>query len=162
MNQKWLPDCTGVPAPTTLSITSIVSDMLLDNNFLPHVTVTNTGDRSGEVVVLGFVTSSHPRFPRQKLFDFQRVGPLAPGESVLASLQLQRGSEAETLAVMDDDGHAWLEPAQFTVSMGDVVAPAVFGFTVTVGRYHPSHPHTCASVRAQDASRAGVHAARLT
>lgn len=117
--------------------------MLLANSF-PDVTVTNTGDLSGEVVVLGFVTSSHPRFPRQKLFDFQRVGPLAPGESVAASLQLPRGSEAETLAVMDDHGQAWLEPAQFTVSMGDVVAPAVFDFILTVGGTCTMHARTCA------------------
>ena len=91
---------------TTHSITSILSNRLGDGNFIPHtVTVTNSGSRSGEAVVLGFVSSSHPLFPRQKLFGFQRVGPLAPGTSVTASLRLQYGA-AEALAVIDDDGRA--------------------------------------------------------
>ena len=105
---------------TITSVTSVLSDTFGDSDFIPHVTVTNTGDRAGEVVVLGFLTSSHAQFPRQKLFDFQRVGPLDPGQSVTASLQLQRGHEAEILAVIDDNGHAWLEPAEFTVRMAKV------------------------------------------
>ena len=116
----------------TTSIKSVMSDKFGDSDFIPHVNVTNTGDCAGEVVVLGFLTSSHPQFPRQKLFDFPRVGPLDPGQSVTASLQLPRGHEAEELAVIDDNGHAWLAPAEVTVRMGDVVTPAVFGFTITV------------------------------
>lgn len=124
---------TGTSQRTmTTSIASIISGGFRDSDLIPQVSVTNTGACAGEVVLLGFLTSSHPQFPRQKLFDFQRVGPLDPGQSVTATLQLQRGHEAEVLAVVDDDGHAWLEPANFTVTMGDLNQPAVLGFTITV------------------------------
>ena len=43
-------------------------------------TVKNTGSVAGDAVVLGFVNSTEPQFPRQKLFDFERVS-LQPGES---------------------------------------------------------------------------------
>ena len=43
-------------------------------------TVTNTGKRAGDAVVLGFVNSTDPQYPRQKLFDFERVS-LNPGET---------------------------------------------------------------------------------
>ena len=91
--------------------------------WVPRVRVANTGARQGEVVVLGFVQSSHREFARQKLFDFQRI-TLAPAES--ATLQLR--AAPDTLAVVDSEGRAWLRPAQITVRIGDVLAPATASF----------------------------------
>ena len=85
-------------------------------------TVKNTGNRSGDAVVLGFVNSTAAAFPRQRLFDFERV-TLAPGAEVTVSLN----ATAEDLSVVDERGRRWLPPAQFVLRVGDVVAPVSLG-----------------------------------
>eukprot|EP00658_Telonema_sp_P-2_P038278 TRINITY_DN27498_c0_g1_i1.p1 TRINITY_DN27498_c0_g1~~TRINITY_DN27498_c0_g1_i1.p1 ORF type:complete len:236 (+),score=58.69 TRINITY_DN27498_c0_g1_i1:43-750(+) len=85
--------------------------------------VTNTGPVAGDAVVLGFVTSSDPNFPRQKLFDFERVS-LQPGQSKAVLLTVL----AEHLSVVDEQGQRWLRPARFNVRVGDVIAPAERSF----------------------------------
>ena len=35
--------------------------------------IKNTGAVKGDAVVMGFLNSTEPDFPRQKLFDFERV-----------------------------------------------------------------------------------------
>jgi beta-glucosidase len=89
--------------------------------------VTNTGDVTGDAVVLGFVSnSSDPLFPRQKLFDFARV-TLSPGESRTVTLHVT----AQHLSVVDDNGARWVRPAVYSVRVGDVVAPATLSLRVT-------------------------------
>jgi len=82
-------------------------------------TVKNTGSRTGDAVVLGFVNSTGSAFPRQRLFDFERV-TLAPGSQTTVQLK----ADAEDFSVVDADGRRWLRAARFTLRAGDVVAPA--------------------------------------
>lgn len=91
-------------------------------------TVRNTGAAAGDAVVLGFANSSDPQFPRQKLFDFDRVR-LAPGEATTVRLAAPAGA----FSVVDDAGARWLRPARVAVRVGDVVAPAVRAFELTGG-----------------------------
>jgi len=82
-------------------------------------TVRNTGMVPGDAVVLGFANSTDPQFPRQKLFDFDRV-TLRPGEEKTVLLTVT----AEGLSVVDEGGRRWLRPAVVTIRIGDVIAPA--------------------------------------
>ena len=100
---------------------SIAADALAAAGAVDYeVTVTNTGARAGDCVVLGFVSGTPPGFPRQKLFDFARVH-LAPGASTTVLLS----SPAEALAVVDERGRRVLVPGAFEVRVGDLAAPAV-------------------------------------
>ncbi len=83
--------------------------------------VTNTGQRTGDAVVLGFANSTDPNYPLQKLFDFARV-TLAPGETKSVLLTIS----ADHLSTVDERGRRWLRPASFTLRMGDVVSPISF------------------------------------
>jgi hypothetical protein len=94
-------------------------------NIQYECTVQNIGKVAGAAVVLGFVNSSDPQFPRQKLFDFERVF-LRPGESATVLLTVN----ADHLTVVDDEGRRWLRPASFGVRVGDVVAPATHAFAL--------------------------------
>eukprot|EP00656_Telonema_subtile_P009230 TRINITY_DN14333_c0_g2_i1.p1 TRINITY_DN14333_c0_g2~~TRINITY_DN14333_c0_g2_i1.p1 ORF type:complete len:947 (-),score=234.31 TRINITY_DN14333_c0_g2_i1:226-3066(-) len=87
--------------------------------------VTNTGTVPGDAVVLGFVNSTDPDFPRQRLFDFDRVS-LAPGEAKTVMLTIT----AEHMSVVDVQGRRWLQESSFTVRVGDVIQPAVHTFRV--------------------------------
>ena len=88
--------------------------------------VTNTGPVTGDAVVLGFVNSTDPQFPRQKLFDFTRI-TLTPGASKTVMLSLN----ADHLSVVGEDGQVSLRPAKFSVRVGDVIAPATHSFEVS-------------------------------
>ena len=81
-------------------------------------TVKNTGSVAGDAVVLGFVNSTDPQFPREKLFDFERVS-LQPGESKTVLLTVT----SDALSVVEEDGRRWLRSAGFTVAAGDREAP---------------------------------------
>ena len=81
--------------------------------------VHNTGAVSGDAVVMGFVTSSDTQFPRQRLFDFQRVR-LAPDASVTVMLT----ASPDMLSVVDEQGRRWLREGRFEFRVGDVVRPA--------------------------------------
>lgn len=89
-------------------------------------TVKNTGTVAGDAVVLGFANSTDPQFPREKLFDFERV-TLAPGESKTVLLTVT----SEDLSVVEEDGRRWLRSADFMVAVGDREAPATHAFGVT-------------------------------
>ena len=97
------------------------------------VTVTNTGNVTGDVSVLGFIqstlsssaTSSHIRSsissfassfspPLAQLFDYQRVHSLAPGASASLVLVLS----VNGLTQVDRDGDRWLVQATHTVWIG--------------------------------------------
>ena len=110
------------PHQGSLSAASLVD---APSTWIPRVQVTNTGSRASGVVVLGFVNSSQPDFPQQKLFDYQRM-ELTPGEAT----EVQLNAQANTLAVVDEAGESWLTQAQFTVRIGDLLAPATAEFAV--------------------------------
>eukprot|EP01051_Picozoa_sp_SAG22_P007744 SAG22_NODE_555_length_9124_cov_114.706593_7_plen_792_part_00 len=82
-------------------------------------TVTNTGCREGDAVVLGFIASSQPGSPVRRLFDFARV-KMAAGESQTIVLLAQ----ADSFALGDDDGLLSLRAGEYHVEVGDTVAPA--------------------------------------
>ena len=89
-------------------------------------TVKNTGTVAGDAVVLGFANSTDPQFPREKLFDFERIA-LGPGESMTVLLTVT----AEALSVVEEDGRRWLRASSFMVLIGDKLTPAVHTFEVT-------------------------------
>ena len=89
-------------------------------------TVKNTGPVSGDAVVLGFVNSTDPQFPRQRLFGFERV-TLMVGESKTVLLTV----DAKHLGIVDSKGRRWLNTGSFTVAVGDVIAPTSHTFMVT-------------------------------
>ncbi|MCL3795543.1 MULTISPECIES: glycoside hydrolase family 3 C-terminal domain-containing protein, partial [unclassified Actinomyces] len=93
------------------------------------VTVTNTGGRDGEDIILLFtrdvVATLAPAVRR--LAGFQRVG-LAAGESVDVSFRLTR----RDLALWDDDGEGWrVEPGDFEIRLGPDPDAAALTLTVT-------------------------------
>ena len=51
---------------------------------------------------------------------------LTPGEAT----EVQLNAQANTLAVVDEAGESWLTQAQFTVRIGDLLAPATAEFAV--------------------------------
>ena len=77
------------PADAALSSIQVpllaVTPMLQDFAINHTVTVTNTGGRVSDVVALAFVVavpgSSHPDTPIRKLFGFERLAGMKPGES---------------------------------------------------------------------------------
>lgn len=93
-------------------------------------TVTNTGAVTGDAVVLGFINSTEPQFPKQKLFDFARV-TLAPGASQTVLLTVAPSA----FSVVDQDGRQSIQPSVYTVRVGDVVTPAMHTFE-TFGNAH--------------------------
>ena len=65
--------------------------------------------------MLGFVSSDHPHAPINKeLFDFARVGPLKPGESLVVHL----GVGASVLSIVDERGVQSLHPGTYKVEFG--------------------------------------------
>ena len=87
--------------------------------------VSNTGNRTGDAVVLGFINSTDSQFPRQKLFDLERV-KLDPGQNTTVLLTVT----SEDFSVVDEAGSRWLKPSIFTVSVGDILTPARHRFVV--------------------------------
>lgn len=103
-----------------------LSDLAGTSTYATRCVVTNTGHRVGDAVVLGFVTNaSDPDFPKQKLFDFDRV-TLLPGESRTVTLQ----ATAEHLSVVTSTGDRWLRPMVLTIQVGDVVSPVTHKLTL--------------------------------
>lgn len=84
-----------------------------------QVGVTNTGKGSwtSDVVVLGFITSSHTdQAANPKLFDFVRVGNVRPHEQ--RTVQLCVDAIGETLALVNDDGVQRVLPGEYVLSAG--------------------------------------------
>jgi len=82
-----------------------------------NVTVTNTGRRSSDTTVLGFLSSqSHSDAPIRKLFGFARIRDLSPGESAWVLLTVPR----QVLALVDDQGRQAIRPGHYAVNIGDV------------------------------------------
>ena len=132
---QWVP---SVRAESVLTVGSIRARMSEDEGLQAEVvsytvTVTNTGNVTGDVSVLGFIqstlsssaTSSHIRSsissfassfspPLAQLFDYQRVHSLAPGASASLVLVLS----VNGLTQVDRDGDRWLVQATHTVWIG--------------------------------------------
>jgi len=108
---------TGADASATAAVLS--TEDLANSGLEMQCTVTNTGKLSGDAVVLGFVNSTSPDFPRQRLFDFERV-TVAPGAEKTVVLT----ADAEDLSVVDAHGRRWLRGGRFALRAGDVMAPA--------------------------------------
>jgi hypothetical protein len=94
------------------------------------VLVTNKGSRTSDVVVLAFVVRSVAAntplaspldMPLRKLFGFERLAAMKPGESRVAYFE----SSAESLGVVDGGGQRWLHPGQYRIECGSVEAPVV-------------------------------------
>ena len=84
------------------------------------VEVCNIGDRASQVVVLAFVSSDVPNAPLQSLFAFDRIA-LEAGESK----RLRFTASAHDLSTVDEKGERHLLPGNYSLKIGDVVAPAV-------------------------------------
>lgn len=90
------------------------------------VVVSNTGNRTSDVVALAFVVrsalgGSPAEMPLRKLFGFERFSSVQPGESRTAFF----ASTAESLGVVGLDGAKRLHPGRYRVEVGSVQAPAV-------------------------------------
>jgi len=85
------------------------------------VNVTNTGKVQSDVVVLAFVASNgtigNITPPNKELFDFARVRMLAPGSSEVLIL----GVSYRVLAQIDEDGHSWLIPGDYRLTLNNEV-----------------------------------------
>jgi beta-glucosidase len=81
-----------------------------------EATVTNTGDRAGDDVIMLFVTDrvASVTQPVRRLRRFSRV-TLAPGESTTVVFRL----DADDLRFWADGARRLLEPGDFTVTIGD-------------------------------------------
>jgi hypothetical protein len=166
---KWSEETTDEKTDKTPA--RIAADALAAAGGVDYeVTVTNTGARAGDCVVLGFVGGTPPGFPRQRLFDFARVHlPAGASTTVLLS------SPAEALAVVDAGGRRVLRAGVFEVRVGDLRAPAVRSLevvpedgggevvledlgSVLLG-FSPHYPASALPARAQPRRSAAVAAA---
>lgn len=76
-----------------------------------------------------------PDCPLKSLFDFTRVKGLQPGASETVSFSLS----PEALSCVDSlTGSRVLWPGEYSVSIGDVVTPAVQTIRLTAGQRGPS------------------------
>ena len=83
------------------------------------VTVTNVGTRTSDIVALAFVVAasgSPPETPLRKLFGFERLQAIKPGESRTVYFT----STAESLGVVGADGIRRLHPGSYTIECGSV------------------------------------------
>jgi hypothetical protein len=101
------------------ALTVEIDDLLHQVSQSVKCTVKNVGERTGDAVVLGIMNSSDPQFPKQKLFDFARVR-LSPGQETTVELR----ADLEDFSIVDDSGNRILRQAQYSLTVGDVVAPA--------------------------------------
>ena len=98
--------------------------------YLYKVKVTNTGHTTGDAVVLGFVTGGDGcTQPLKKLFDFDRVANLNPGES--ATVVLTVPMDVLSTFAHDDDlvedcyrAGGSMFRTELRVEVGDILNPA--------------------------------------
>ena len=109
--------------PTRAAATAAAPRTAAQHSAAPQthvVQVANVGDRASQVVVLAFASSGVPGAPLQTLFAFDRVA-LEAGESK----RLRYAASAHDLSTVNDRGERHLLPGNYTIRVGDVVAPAV-------------------------------------
>ena len=95
------------------------------------VKVTNTGAVQGDAVVLGFVVPAANASTGlgRALFDFGRV-ELAAGASAVVTLRMDKACK-QAITRVDEAGVRWVEAGDYTVTVGDIVAPAMHALTAT-------------------------------
>ena len=86
------------------------------------VKVTNTGTRTGDAVVLGFIVPKNASAGRA-LFDFGRVSELAAGKSSVVTLRMDSSCK-QAISRVDEAGVRWVSEGKYMVSAGDIVVPA--------------------------------------
>ena len=90
---------------------------------LNSVVVTNTGTLTADCVVLAFLTAvpgSPDNTPLKKLFGFERLFAMLPGENRTVSFI----TDAMNLANADASGHTVLTAGMYGLEIGDVITPA--------------------------------------
>ena len=116
------------------------------------VNVTNTGAVLSDVVVLAFVSSAtgiagvSP--PIKELFDFAHLHAMHPGQSELLVL----GLSYRVLASVDEAGHAWLLPGDYTLYVNDEADTAARVSLRGAPQLIEAHPGA-----AEEARTAGCH-----
>lgn len=102
-----------------------------------EVAVSNTGNVTGDAVVLAFVASPTGNVtdgPLVSLFGFTRLHDMAPGETRNYTFS---PPPPALLARFDERGQAWLAAgASYSIRIGDVQAPVVGRLEVTPGAVH--------------------------
>lgn len=103
---------------TVLSIDELVSAHLKDRRS-PIVkyrcTVTNTGNTTSDVSVLGFLSTGVSGDPIRQLFGFDRLSQLSPG----ASADVFLGVRAKQLQRVDEVGHEYLSAGVWYLSLNN-------------------------------------------
>jgi len=122
----WGDDPPAAASSPQLVVNIPESDAELQTLSINHsVLVTNTGHRASPVVVLAFIlaTPSSPRgiTPIKKLFDFQRIDNLQPGQNATTHFACNAGN----LGVVDEGGKKLLVAGRYRVEIGSITAPAV-------------------------------------
>jgi len=94
-----------------------ISDLQSGGTAKYMVTVTNTGKRSSDVVVLAYVTNTNrDDAPIKQLFDFTRVRNLAPGKSQNIRFTMTQRS----VRYFDIDGKESIVPGRYRVQVEDL------------------------------------------
>ena len=116
-----LPTATATRIRTrtrTLLLPASSSEIVKSVSMMNHsVVVTNTGDRTSDIVALAFVVAtptSPDDMPLRKLFGFERFANVAPGESRSAYF----ASTADSLGVVGVDGAKRLHPGRYRIEIG--------------------------------------------
>ncbi|KAK3688788.1 glycoside hydrolase superfamily [Podospora appendiculata] len=121
--------------PSTISIQSLLASckpgIYLDLCPFPSlaVTVTNTGARASDYVVLGFLAGRYgpPPYPIQTLATYGRVSDLAPG----ASRSVELGWNLGNLARVDESGSLVLYPGEYTLLLDAAPVRGNMSFVLT-------------------------------
>jgi beta-D-xylosidase 4 len=92
------------------------------------VQVTNKGSVAGDAVVLGFLAPKGAATGRA-LFDFGRAR-LAAHATTTLKLRMDPGCK-QAISRVDEAGSRWIAAGDYTVAVGDLVAPATHELTVT-------------------------------
>eukprot|EP01046_Picozoa_sp_COSAG06_P004681 COSAG06_NODE_199_length_20418_cov_43.318421_14_plen_936_part_00 len=101
--------------------TVAVADVAQGLEIVHALSVKNTGLVVSGCVVLAMLSSDDVEgMPRQTLADFKRLDAIAPQKALEVRLQTTH----HDLAVADEHGRLVLHPGNYTVKIGDIVAPA--------------------------------------
>lgn len=92
-----------------------------------QVTVTNTGKVASDVVVLGFLNSSHANAPLNELFGYERVSMLQPGQNATVYFSVP----PTVLSLVDKEGTESIQPGVYDITIGDSLEVAKGTLTVT-------------------------------
>merc|ERR1712098_907249 len=97
------------------------------------VVVTNTGKRSGDVVVTAFANAAGDDAPYRRLIGFERLHDMKPSESRTVFFS----TSPETLAFADSMGRRILAPGRMAVEVGDSSSAARHNFDIVLDDNSP-------------------------